>query len=114
MLGGGASSIWSKFCLSHAAPLRVPLINIMIATLGVSIVLQNVARADLGFRTVALSGFVCISGSGVRGLHRIAAADLDRPVLSGLIMGALHRVLPLTRGSASRCRLRRRTPTRRS
>ena len=79
IVGGGIISVLVEFTVYR--PLgarRVALINIVIATLGVSIVLQNVARLGLGFGAVALSGAVRIERSCARRLRRIPATGLDR------------------------------------
>ena len=79
ILGGGIVSVLVEFTIYR--PLgarRVALINIVIATLGVSIVLQNVARLVWGSEPLRYPDAVRVEGAGGRRLRRIPAADLDR------------------------------------
>ena len=78
-IGGGLVSVGIEFFIYRKLRLRrVSLINIMIATLGVSIVLQNVARLVWGSEPMRYPTLVCIQRPGLCRLHGLAAACLDR------------------------------------
>jgi branched-chain amino acid transport system permease protein len=68
MIGGGAAAVLIEiFAYGRLRARRVPLINIVIATLGISIVLQNVARVVWGseplrYPSLFASGGVVIGG----------------------------------------------------
>jgi branched-chain amino acid transport system permease protein len=89
ILGGGLVSMLIEFVVYRTLRLRrVSPINIMIATLGVSIVLQNVARLVWGseplrYRTLFASKGVVFAGFAV------SPQLIWIVLLSGLIMGAL-------------------------
>jgi branched-chain amino acid transport system permease protein len=88
-IGGGLVSMAIEFFIYRRLRLRrVSLINIMIATLGVSIVLQNVARLVWGSEPLRYPSLFASSGLVFAGFV-VSPQLVWIVVLSGLIMGAL-------------------------
>lgn len=88
-IGGGMVSMAIEFFIYRRLRLRrVSLINIMIATLGVSIVLQNVARLVWGSEPLRYPTLFASSRIVVAGFV-VSPQLVWIVVLSGLIMGAL-------------------------
>jgi branched-subunit amino acid ABC-type transport system permease component len=89
ILGGGLVSLLIELVVYRALRRRrVALINVMIATLGVSIVLQNVARLVWGSEPLRYPTLFMSKGLLFAGFT-ISPQLLWIVVLSGLIMGAL-------------------------
>jgi branched-subunit amino acid ABC-type transport system permease component len=88
-VGGGLVSMAIEFLIYRRLRLRrVSLINIMIATLGVSIVLQNVARMVWGSEPLRYPSLFASNGLVFAGFV-VSPQLVWIVVLSGLIMGAL-------------------------
>src|ERR1700684_2653015 len=88
-IGGGLVSMAIEFFIYRRLRLRpVSLITIMIATLGVSIVLQNVARLVWGSEPLRYPGLFASNGLVFAGFV-VSPQLVWIVVLSGLIMGAL-------------------------
>jgi branched-subunit amino acid ABC-type transport system permease component len=89
ILGGGLVSVGIEFFVYRTLRLRrVSLINIMIATLGVSIVLQNVARLVWGSEPLRYPTLFASRGT-VFAAFAVSPQLVWIVLLSGLIMGAL-------------------------
>jgi branched-subunit amino acid ABC-type transport system permease component len=89
ILGGGLVSMLIEFVVYRTLRLRrVSLINIMIATLGVSIVLQNVARLVWGSEPLRYPTLFASKGTVLAGFA-VSPQLIWIVLLSGLIMGAL-------------------------
>ena len=92
---------------------RVALINIVIATLGVSIVLQNVARLVWGSEPLRYPSLFASKGLVLAGFV-VSPQLVWIVILSALIMGRAHAVLPLYpprhRDAGGGAGSRRRTP----
>jgi branched-subunit amino acid ABC-type transport system permease component len=89
ILGGGLVSMLIEFVVYRTLRLRrVSLINIMIATLGVSIVLQNVARLVWGSEPLRYPTLFASKGTVLAGFA-LSPQLIWIVLLSGLIMGAL-------------------------
>jgi branched-chain amino acid transport system permease protein len=87
--GGGLVSVGIEFFIYRRMRLRrVSLINIMIATLGVSIVLQNVARLVWGSEPLRYPTLFSSKGIVFAGFT-VSPQLVWIVLLSGLIMGAL-------------------------
>jgi branched-chain amino acid transport system permease protein len=88
-IGGGLISVGIEFFIYRKLRLlRVSLINIMIATLGVSIVLQNVARLVWGSEPLRYPTLFASKGLVFAGFA-VSPQLVWIVVLSGLIMGGL-------------------------
>ena len=88
-IGGGLISVGIEFFIYRKLRLlRVSLINIMIATLGVSIVLQNVARLVWGSEPLRYPTLFASKGLVFAGFT-VSPQLVWIVVLSGLIMGGL-------------------------
>lgn len=89
ILGGGLVSMLIEFVVYRTLrQRRVSLINIMIATLGVSIVLQNVARLVWGSEPLRYPTLFASKGTVLAGFA-VSPQLIWIVLLSGLIMGAL-------------------------
>jgi branched-subunit amino acid ABC-type transport system permease component len=89
ILGGGLVSMLIEFVVYRTLRLRqVSLINIMIATLGVSIVLQNVARLVWGSEPLRYPTLFASKGTVFAGFA-VSPQVVWIVLLSGLIMGVL-------------------------
>jgi branched-chain amino acid transport system permease protein len=89
ILGGGLISVVTELVVYRTLRRRrVALINVMIATLGVSIVLQNVARLVWGSEPLRYPTLFAPGGFVFAGFV-ISPQLLWIVILSGLIMGAL-------------------------
>jgi branched-chain amino acid transport system permease protein len=89
ILGGGLVSMLIEFVVYRTLRLRrVSLINIMIATLGVSIVLRNVARLVWGSEPLRYPTLFASKGTVLAGFA-VSPQLIWIVLLSGLIMGAL-------------------------
>jgi branched-chain amino acid transport system permease protein len=88
-VGGGLVSVGIEFFIYRKLRLRrVSLINIMIATLGVSIVLQNAARLVWGSEPMRYPALFASNGLVFAGFT-VSPQLVWIVVLSGLIMGGL-------------------------
>ena len=79
MIGGGVAAVAIELSIYRTLrTLRVPLINIVIATLGVSLILQNAARLIWGSEPLRYPPLFRARGIDIARLRDLAAAHLDR------------------------------------
>jgi branched-subunit amino acid ABC-type transport system permease component len=97
MIGGGAAAVLIEiFAYGRLRARRVPLINIVIATLGISIVLQNVARVVWGSEPLRYPSLFA-SGGVVIGGFVISPQLVWIIILSVIMMAALMLFFRFTR-----------------
>jgi branched-subunit amino acid ABC-type transport system permease component len=96
ILGGGAASMLVELAIYRPLARRVALLNIVIATLGVSIVLQNVARLTWGSEPLRYPALFASKGLVLAGF--VVSPQLVWIVILGaVIMGALMLFFHFTR-----------------
>jgi branched-chain amino acid transport system permease protein len=96
ILGGGAASMLVELAIYRPLARRVALLNIVIATLGVSIVLQNVARLTWGSEPLRYPALFASKGLVLAGF--VVSPQLVWIVFLGaMIMGALMLFFHFTR-----------------
>jgi branched-chain amino acid transport system permease protein len=96
ILGGGAASMLVELAIYRPLARRVALLNIVIATLGVSIVLQNVARLTWGSEPLRYPALFASKGLVLAGFG-VSPQLVWIVILGAVIMGALMLFFHFTR-----------------